>query len=172
MFTELKCFPYLGSRCHLFILNFCWKSGQPGGLKLPLTLGPGRGPTIWCIVRSLNLIFTQEAFSCTWTCDLSVTWQQHYRCVKAPPFILNFINKKNHVNCAFQLNNYGSIFKCIHIKTFIFSLFVFAPRGILFFYCWFLGNWQDLLVEAAGHRRSFVEQRMTFIEFDAKVIKS
>lgn len=28
---------------------------------------------------------------------------------------------------------------------------------------------KDLLVEAAGHRRSFVEQRMTFIEFDAKI---
>jgi len=29
--------------------------GQPGALKLPHTKGPGRGPTIWCIVRSRTL---------------------------------------------------------------------------------------------------------------------
>ena len=36
-----------------------------------------RGPTIWCIVRSHKLFFTQDVFG-TWTCDLSVTWQQLY----------------------------------------------------------------------------------------------
>ena len=30
---------------------------QPGALKLPHTQGPGKGPTIWCIVRSLTLFF-------------------------------------------------------------------------------------------------------------------
>ena len=53
--------------------------GQPGALKLPHTQGPGRGPTIWCIVRSLTLFFTQEAVSRTWTHDLPVTWQQLYQ---------------------------------------------------------------------------------------------
>jgi hypothetical protein len=49
-----------------------------------------------------------------------------------------------------------------------------------FFLYWFLFQriwlftvdfWQDLLVEAAGYRRNYVEQRMACIEFDAKVIK-
>lgn len=35
--------------------------GQPGALKLPRTQGAGRGPIIWCIVRSLALFFTQVA---------------------------------------------------------------------------------------------------------------
>jgi len=36
--------------------------GQPGALKLPHTQGPGRGPTIWCIVRSLTLFLHKRLF--------------------------------------------------------------------------------------------------------------
>ena len=38
------------------------KKGQPGSLKLPHTQGPGRGPTIWCIVRSLTLFLHKRLF--------------------------------------------------------------------------------------------------------------
>ena len=41
------------------------KKGQPGAQVPPQTQGLGRGPTIWCIVGSLNLLFTQEAISRT-----------------------------------------------------------------------------------------------------------
>jgi len=36
--------------------------GQPGALELPHMQGPGRGPTIWCIVRSLTLFYTRDCF--------------------------------------------------------------------------------------------------------------
>jgi len=38
------------------------KKGQPGALKLPHTQGTGRGPTIWCIVRSLTLFLHKRLF--------------------------------------------------------------------------------------------------------------
>jgi len=38
------------------------KKGQPGALELPHMQGPGRGPTIWCIVRSLTLFYTRGCF--------------------------------------------------------------------------------------------------------------
>ena len=38
------------------------KKGQPGALKLPHSQGPGRGPTIWCIVRSLTLFLHKRLF--------------------------------------------------------------------------------------------------------------
>jgi hypothetical protein len=38
------------------------KKGQPGALKLPHMQGPGRGPTIWCIVRSLTLFLHKRLF--------------------------------------------------------------------------------------------------------------
>ena len=41
------------------------QEGQPGALKLPHTEGPGRGPTTWCMVRSLTLFITQETVSRT-----------------------------------------------------------------------------------------------------------
>jgi len=73
---------------------------------------------------------------------------------------------------AFGWHDYGSIFKSTRINMLIYFFFIcFCSKRNMVFYCWFLANWQDLLVEAAGYRRSFAEQRMTFIEFDAKVIK-
>jgi hypothetical protein len=36
------------------------KKGQPGALEH--MQGPGRGPTIWCIVRSLTLFYTRGCF--------------------------------------------------------------------------------------------------------------
>jgi len=36
--------------------------GQPDALKLPHTQGPGRGPTVWCIVRSLTLFLHKRLF--------------------------------------------------------------------------------------------------------------
>jgi len=36
--------------------------GQPGVLKLPHTQSLGRGPTIWCIVRSLTLFLHKRLF--------------------------------------------------------------------------------------------------------------
>jgi hypothetical protein len=60
--------PYFhyGNAC----LSYCFKKvaskspkkGQPGALKLPHTQGPGRGPTIWCIVRSLTLFLHKRLF--------------------------------------------------------------------------------------------------------------
>ena len=38
------------------------KKGNPVHLKLPHTQGPGRGPTIWCIVRSLTLFLHKRLF--------------------------------------------------------------------------------------------------------------
>jgi len=38
------------------------KKGQPGALKLPHSQGPEKGPTIWCIVRSLTLFLHKWLF--------------------------------------------------------------------------------------------------------------
>jgi len=43
----------------LYIFNI---KGQPGALKLPHSQGPGRGPTIWCIIRSLTLFLHKRLF--------------------------------------------------------------------------------------------------------------
>jgi len=42
-----------GNRCPVLTLACLTikKKGQPSALKLPHSQGPGRGPTIWCIVR-------------------------------------------------------------------------------------------------------------------------
>jgi hypothetical protein len=50
------------------------KKGQLGALKLPHTQGPGRGPTIWCIVRSLTLFLHKRLLpGLELTRDLTVT---------------------------------------------------------------------------------------------------
>ena len=49
------------------------RNGQPGALKLLHTQGLGRGPTIWCIVRSLTLFLHKRLFP-----ELKpVTFQSH-----------------------------------------------------------------------------------------------
>jgi len=95
--------------------------GQPGALKLPHTQGPGRGPTIWCIVRSLTLFFTQEAVSMTWTHDLSVTWQQLYQLRQSYPSLGKYMKKEKNLEGLPQLTSPGQTIKWKLLNKFAIS---------------------------------------------------
>ena len=45
-----------------WVCQFSSTKGQPGALKLPHTQGLGRGPTIWCTIRSLTLFLHKRLF--------------------------------------------------------------------------------------------------------------
>jgi len=52
--------------------------GQNGGTEAPAFAGSGKGSHHLVYCTQPYPVFTQEAVSRTWTCDLTVTWQQLY----------------------------------------------------------------------------------------------
>jgi len=73
------------------------KKGQPGSLKLPHTQGPGRGPTIWCIVRSLTLFLHKRLFPGLEPVTLQSHDNNFISCTKVDPtfFFVHQYKKKS-----------------------------------------------------------------------------
>ena len=137
MFTELRCFlPWIKvSSLHP---KFSLEKRAARWTKAPAYSGSGKG--------SHHLVYCTQPYPDFYTrgCFLDLNlWPLSHVTTTLPlrqgsPFHPKFsLIKKNHVNCRFQLTNYGSIFKCIRIKTFIFHVFFFficfrSKRNIVF----------------------------------------